>query len=132
MAKQIYLAKAVTFSNFPGSASPTTFIVDSFNISPSTVEMIEINDMQDSDMVKDYAHGMVTLGDVTIVFTGVTDQIEVGAIGTASISVDGTTIFSHKVVLVESGTINATAKQPIKSQLKFKILKDDSNFAAPS
>ena len=131
MTKSIYLAKSVTFTGFPGQ-SPTTFIVDSFSITPATVELIEINDMQDADMVKDYAHGMVTLGDVTIVFTGYTDQIEVGSVGTASISVDGTSIFNHKVVLVESGTINATAKQPLKSQLKFKILKDDSNFAAPS
>lgn len=121
MAKSLVIAKNVTLSGFPGFTA-SSFIVESVQFSGNTVAMEEVNDMQDGDMVVTHEAGKVTLGQITITFNGQGPAIQNGGTGTATISGGGFS-FSGKVMCVESGGANASAKGKTSGTMKFQILK---------
>lgn len=121
------IAKGVTLSGFPNLESPTSYNLKSFQITGASVDLIEVSDMQDTSMVRDYVPGMVTLGDLTLTLSGPPkEQITEGATGTATITIAGSTIFNHPVILTEQGDASANVGEEVGFTMKFKILKTGS------
>ena len=121
------IAKGVTLSGFPGLDTPTNYNLKTFQITPASVDTIEVSDMQDPSMIRDYVPGMVTLGDVTLSLSGPPKaQLTEGAVGTATISIGGVTIFSQPVMLVEQGSASGDVGGEVGFDMKFKILKAGS------
>lgn len=121
------IAKGVSLSGFPGLTTPTNYNLKSFQITPASVDTIEVSDMQDSSMIRDYVPGMVTLGDLTLSLSGMPlAQLTEGSTGTASISIGGTKIFEQPVMLIEQGAANANVGEEVGFDMKFKILKAGS------
>lgn len=124
------IAKGVKFLNFATSTGTTlnftNVIVDSFQITGNTVALEEVSSMTSCDMMVQYTPGKVTPGQITINFNGQGPFIESGAEGTATISYgcgsgSGTTLFSGKVICIESGGVSGTDGQKFAGSVKFQI-----------
>lgn len=143
MPKKMEFAKAITFNKFPGETHPETFVVTGIQPNPETIDLVEVNDLQDESMVKDWAPGMRTPGTVDITISGGMFDLPIGSVGKIKVtmtpittSADGTVTRGETVTIVEERWAIVTkaaptkldAGQPVEFGITLQLLKQaDSN-----
>ena len=140
MTKKMEFAKAITFNKFPGKTHPETFVVTGITPSPEELELVEVNDLQDSSMVRDWVPGMRTPGKLDITITGGMFDLAVGTVGKIKVSMtpittsaDGTVTLGTAVdIIKESWAIVQSAAPtkldagtPVEFTVSLQILKSN-------
>lgn len=144
MSKKMEFAKAITFDKFPGETHPETFVVTGIQPNPETIDLVEVNDLQDASMVKDWVPGMRTPGTVDITITGGMFDLPIGSVGKIKItmtpittSATGEVTRGATVTIVEDRWALVTkaaptkldAGQPIEFGITLQLLKDNPIMA---
>ena len=144
MGKKMEFAKSITFDKFPGTEHPQTFVVTGIQPNPETIDLVEVNDLQDKSMVKDWVPGMRTPGTVDITITGGMFDLEIGTVGKIKITMkpittaaDGTVAEGESITIVQDRWALVTkaaptkldAGQPIEFGITLQLLKDNPIMA---
>lgn len=124
--------QALTLSGFPGIDSAQSFIIESFQKSGDEQELIEVNDLADNTLYRDYVPGMITTGEVTIVVLG-RPSVSIGETGKASVgSATGpgqVTMSERPVIIVKEPETNTSKGELLKTTLVYKTLATGSRLA---
>ena len=121
MGKKMEFAKAITFDKFPGQTHPETFVVTGIQPNPETIDLVEVNDLQDASMEKDWVPGMRTPGTVDITIEGGMFDLPIGTVGRIKITMtpittaaDGTVTLGSPVTIVKERWALVTKAAPTK------------------
>ena len=121
MGKKMEFAKAITFNKFPGQTHPETFVVTGVQPNPETIDLVEVNDLQDASMEKDWVPGMRTPGTVDITISGGIFELPIGTVGKIKITMtpittaaDGTVTLGNPVTIVKECWALVTKAAPTK------------------
>lgn len=123
----------LTMTSLDGlSASPLSgYVVERTNYSGDTVDLLEVNDITDNKMSKDYVIGMDDGGQLTVAVTGIPAEIPIRSRWTITVSIDGVTIINGRTGIVTNArSVEASAGRPASTTLQFKILPNNSRLAA--
>ncbi len=122
---------SLTLSGFPG-LTQSSHIIDSIEITGENQELIEVNDLSDGTLWRDYVLGMKEKGEITINVFGA-PELELGATGVATISsatgAGHIALSSVGVVITQTPTITSSKGELLKTALKYKILPSTSRLA---
>jgi len=111
----------------------SNFVVTGMRYSGDTADMVEVNDITDNKMDKDYVIGMHDGGTLDLTLQAVFAELKEGTRWSLTASIDGVTIFSNKIgVITQSQSVDAQGGQPASTSLQFKILPSNSRLAAGS
>lgn len=147
MSKKMEFAKAITFDKFPGGTHPGTFVVTGIQPNPETIDLVEVNDLQDESMVKDWVPGMRTPGTVDITITGGMFDLPIGSVGKIKITMTPITTSATGVVtrgaavtvvkerwamVTKAAPTKLDAGQPIEFGITLQLLKDNPIMAPSS
>lgn len=131
MAKTAGYTLGLTLSGFPG-LTQANFIIDSLEITGSQQELVEVNDLSDSTLWRDYILGLKEKGEISVTVYGA-PQLELGATGVATISsatgAGHVELTSAAVVITATPDISTSKSEPLKTTLKYKILPSVSRLA---
>ena len=131
MAKTAGYTLSLTLSGFPG-LTQADYIIDSIGITGSQQELVEVNDLSDSTLWRDYILGLKDKGEISIVVYGA-PALELGATGLATISsaagAGHIELTSAAVVITATPDISTNKGEPLKTTLKYKILPSISRLA---
>ena len=133
--KKSGFTQALTLSGFPGIPSEESFIIESFQKTGDEQELLEVNDLADNTLYRDYVPGMITTGEVTIVLHG-RPEVSIGEIGMASVgSATGPghiTMSERPVIIVKEPETNTSKGELLKTTLVYKTLAAGSRLAPAS
>ena len=123
----------LTMTSLDGaSASPLSgYVLERTNYSGDTVDLVEVNDISDNKMSKDYVIGMDDGGQLTVAVTGIPSEIPIRSRWTITLTIDGVTVISARTGIVTNArSVEASAGRPAATTLQFKILPNNSRLAA--
>ena len=130
MAKTAGYTLGLTLSGFPG-IDTTTLIIDSISITGDKQELVEVNDLCDTTMWRDYILGLKETGEISITTYG-RPSVSLGDKGKVTIgNSSGTFSFADlPVIVTELPDIDTSKADPFKTTVKYKVLPTDSRLAA--
>lgn len=133
MAKKAGFTQALTLSDFPG-IDQETYIITEFHKTGDEQELIEVNDLSDDTMDRDYVLGLITRGEITVTLMGPKPNVEVGQTGTVSIdSATGpgrVTLASVPVVVTKTPDVDVNKTAPLSHSITYKVLPSGSRLLA--
>lgn len=116
-----------------GSSTVANYVVTRAQYSGDTVDLVELNDITDNKMSKDYILGMDDGGTLSLTLQGLANDLTIRSRWTIGLSIDGVTIFSGKKgVITNANTIEAQGGQPASTNIQIKILPNDSRLGVAS
>lgn len=122
---------SLTLSGFPG-LTQSNHIIESIEITGDNQELVEVNDLSDGTLWRDYILGLKEKGEITIVVYGA-PALELGATGLVTIGSDigpgHIELASTAVVITQKPTISSNKGEPLKTTLTYKILPSISRLA---
>ena len=109
----------------------TNYVVTSANYSGDNVDLLEVNDITDNKMSKDYVFGMDDGGTLDLTLQGLAPGLKIRTRWTMSLSIDGVSIFQNKIgVVTNAQQFRAESGQPASTQIQFKVLPANSRLGA--
>ena len=131
MAKNAGYTLGLTLSGFPG-LTQADFIIESISITGDKQELVEVNDLSDSTLWRDYILGLKEKGEITITTYG-RPELTLGSTGVATIGSatgPGHIAFANLAVIVtDLPDIDTSKGEPFKTPVKYKILPSISRLA---
>lgn len=140
MTKKMEFAKAIKFDKFPGQVHPQNYVVTGISPSPEELELVEVNDLQDESMERDWVPGMRTPGKLDLTITGGMFNISIGTVGKIKVtmtpittSASGVVTKGQQVTIVDDTWAIVTsaaptkleAGKPIEFGVSLQLLKDN-------
>ena len=130
-AKTAGYTLSLTLTGFPG-LTQSSYIIDSVEITGEQQELVEVNDLSDSTLWRDYILGLKEKGEISIVVYGA-PELTLGATGLATISsaigAGHIELAQTAVVITQKPTISTNKGEPLKTTLTYKILPSISRLA---
>lgn len=132
MAKTGGYTLGLVLSDFPG-LDQSKHIIEAISIGGDKMELVEVNDLSSTTMWRDYIEGLKEKGEITVTVHG-NPQLTLGAKGKVSITSESgagqVTLAETPVIITELPDIDTDKSKPLTTQLKYKMLPDDSRLAS--
>lgn len=107
------------------------FVVTAMRYTGNTADLVEVNDITDNKMDKDYVIGMRDGGTLDLTLQTVFAELKEGSRWTITASIDGVTIINGKTgIITQSQSVDAQGGQPASTALQFKILPSNSRLGS--
>lgn len=129
--KTAEFTQALVLSGFPG-LDQGEFIIESFQKTGDEQELIEVNDLSDNTLYRDYVPGMITTGEVSITVYG-RPNVTIGQTGKASVSSAAgkgqITMSERPVIIVKEPEVSSSKGELLKTTIVYRTLAPISRLA---